>query len=457
MFKSIGPLKASKVIRDKATGLSYGYGFVEYISPEHSQRAVDTLDGLNLQSKRIKVAHARVSQDVRPSNLYVSGLPHQLGDAELTALFVPFGAIVRTRVLSDPSTHLSRGVGFVQFSSHDEAQQAINALNEKTPDGLSGPIGVKFAEDNREKAKKSKQIMALNTAGQMLGNTSMMGARTPFGPNAGGMGQMGGLGMMNQGGGDQFGGMSRGMNPSFGAPSNQFGTTSNQFGTPQNQFGAQQNQFGGAQNQFGGAQNQFGGAQNQFGAAQNQFGSPSNQFGAPANQLNQFGMDYQADAGGGPMRNGSQVRQRFDPMSFPGGPAMGGGMNGGGAGAGSQNGGNGPSTGYPLFVYNIGTDTDERALWQLFYPFGALQKVAVVRDNEKKVGKGYGFVTMVNLLEAQNAIQSLNGMLYKDKQLQVRNSSMFTVQPVFQQSCWHIPNLGNNLNCNFKILTKMKK
>ena len=45
---------------------------------------------------------------------------------------------------------------------------------------------------------------------------------------------------------------------------------------------------------------------------------------------------------------------------------------------GAYNGSSAPGGGYTLFVYNIGTDGDERALWQLFSPFGLIDKVSQI-------------------------------------------------------------------------------
>jgi len=75
-------------------------------------------------------------------------------------------------------------------------------------------------------------------------------------------------------------------------------------------------------------------------------------------------------------------------------------------------------TGHTIFVYNLGQDSDDRDLWQLFGPFGAVQKVNIVYSAENK-SKGYGFVTMTNADEVANAITHLNGFVYKERQLQV--------------------------------------
>ena len=131
-----------------------------------------------------------------------------------------------------------------------------------------------------------------------------------------------------------------------------------------------------------------------------------------------LGVGYGGSMGGGPIR-ANLTRQRFNPL--------GGGMMGqvpvqtraATANAGMM--ANLPlptQTSHIIFVYNLGQDSDERDLWQLFGPFGAVQKVNVIYDAEKKP-KGYGFVTMTNPDEAANAITHLNGFIYKERQLQV--------------------------------------
>lgn len=57
MFEAIGPVSASKIIRDRTTGLSYGYGFIDFVDPSHAIRAIEALDGMQLQNKRLKVCY----------------------------------------------------------------------------------------------------------------------------------------------------------------------------------------------------------------------------------------------------------------------------------------------------------------------------------------------------------------------------------------------------------------
>lgn len=77
------------------------------------------------------------------------------------------------------------------------------------------------------------------------------------------------------------------------------------------------------------------------------------------------------------------------------------------------------SSGWPIFVYNLASDTEENVLWQLFGPFGAVQNVRIVRNFSNHKSKGFGFVTMTSYEEALNAINSLNGINLGNRVLQV--------------------------------------
>jgi len=55
LFSSIGEVESCKLIRDKTTGQSLGYGFVNYQSSDDAGKAISTFNGLRLQNKTIKV------------------------------------------------------------------------------------------------------------------------------------------------------------------------------------------------------------------------------------------------------------------------------------------------------------------------------------------------------------------------------------------------------------------
>ena len=63
------------------------------------------------------------------SKLYVGGLPYATGYDQLSELFSPHGSITSARVITDKYTGQSRGFGFVEMSTDEEAKAAIDALN----------------------------------------------------------------------------------------------------------------------------------------------------------------------------------------------------------------------------------------------------------------------------------------------------------------------------------------
>lgn len=63
------------------------------------------------------------------SKLYVGGLSDAVRDQDLMAMFTPFGTVESARVITDRGTGHSRGFGFVEMSTAEEAQKAMAALD----------------------------------------------------------------------------------------------------------------------------------------------------------------------------------------------------------------------------------------------------------------------------------------------------------------------------------------
>lgn len=164
LFSSIGEVESCKLIRDKVTeiaGQSLGYGFVNYHRQEDASKAIQTLNGLRLQNKTIKVSYARPSSEaIKGANLYVSGLPKHMAQPDLERLFSSCGNIITSRILCDNITGLSKGVGFIRFDQRIEAERAIQKLNGTIPEGATEPITVKFANNPSNNAKAIPPLAA---------------------------------------------------------------------------------------------------------------------------------------------------------------------------------------------------------------------------------------------------------------------------------------------------------
>ena len=67
--------------------------------------------------------------------LYVGNMGYDVSSSELEQLFAPHGTVQSAEVINDRTTGRSKGFGFVEMSSDQEAQAAIAALNGKDHGG----------------------------------------------------------------------------------------------------------------------------------------------------------------------------------------------------------------------------------------------------------------------------------------------------------------------------------
>lgn len=63
------------------------------------------------------------------SKLYVGSLPYSTTEQQLSELFSQHGTVTSAKVITDRYTGQSRGFGFVEMATNEEAQKAIAALN----------------------------------------------------------------------------------------------------------------------------------------------------------------------------------------------------------------------------------------------------------------------------------------------------------------------------------------
>lgn len=77
------------------------------------------------------------------TKLFVGGLPFSLSEDELRDAFSSIGNLISVTIITDRQTGRSKGFGFVEFSTEDEAQEAINSINGKEIGGR--PVTVSIA------------------------------------------------------------------------------------------------------------------------------------------------------------------------------------------------------------------------------------------------------------------------------------------------------------------------
>jgi len=84
--------------------------------------------------------------------LFVGSLAWAATDEDLQALFSPIGELVSASVVKYPDTGRSKGFGFVEYSSTEEAQKAKDELDGKEIAGRA--IKIDFARPRKERTEE---------------------------------------------------------------------------------------------------------------------------------------------------------------------------------------------------------------------------------------------------------------------------------------------------------------
>lgn len=304
----------------------------------------------------------QMMEDDSKTNLIVNYLPQSMSQDELRSLFSSVGEVASAKLIRDKVAGHSLGYGFVNFVNPNDAERAISTLN-----GLrlqSKTIKVSFARPSSDSIKDANLYISGLPRSMSQQDLEDMFARYGHIINSRVLV-------------DQASGLSRGVAfIRFDKRAEAEDAVKHLNGhTPP------------------------GGSEPitvKFAANPNQ---------ARNNQMMPHMYHNTSRRYGGPVHHQAQ-RFRFSPMSVDH-------MSGGGGASGNG------SSGWCIFIYNLGQDTDEGILWQMFGPFGAVINVKVIRDFTTNKCKGFGFVTMTNYEEAAMAIHSLNGYRLGDKVLQV--------------------------------------
>ncbi|TDZ25948.1 Nuclear localization sequence-binding protein [Colletotrichum sidae] len=212
-FQEFPELVSARVVSEKETGRSRGFGYVDFSTPEAAQVALDGSHGKELAGRAMNVdfsgqkpsgdgnpaarAYDRAqkhgdTQSPESDTLFVGNLPFDTDQDSVRAFFADVAEPASVRLPTDMESGNLKGFGYVSFSSIEDAKTALSQLNgQYLGEGRSGrPVRLDYAgqKPNRD-------------GGGRGGGRGGFGGRGGGGRGGGGRGGFGGRGGGRGGGG----------------------------------------------------------------------------------------------------------------------------------------------------------------------------------------------------------------------------------------------------------------
>ncbi|XP_069032055.1 polyadenylate-binding protein 1b [Embiotoca jacksoni] len=165
-FSAFGNILSCKVVCDENG--SKGYGFVHFETQEAAERAIEKMNGMLLNDRKVFVGRFKSRKEREAelgarakefTNVYIKNFGEDMDDEKLREVFSKYGNAMSIRVMTDDSGK-SRGFGFVSFERHEDAQKAVDEMNGKEFNGKLIYVGraQKKVERQTELKRKFEQM-----------------------------------------------------------------------------------------------------------------------------------------------------------------------------------------------------------------------------------------------------------------------------------------------------------
>lgn len=161
-FSAFGNILSCKIAMDEHG--SKGYGFVHFETDEAAKSAIDKVNGMLLNGKKVFVGRFMTRRErydmmgdraKKFTNVYVKNFGDALNDDRLRELFQECGLITSCKVMTDENGK-SKGFGFVGFDDHEAAQKAVDNVHGREIDGHEIYVGRAQKKAERQAELKEK-------------------------------------------------------------------------------------------------------------------------------------------------------------------------------------------------------------------------------------------------------------------------------------------------------------
>ena len=147
-FEQFGELSGVRVITDRDSGRSKGFGYVEFMDPSSAAAALEAKNGASIDGREIRLDFSNGKQNQRgqgqtpqqrakqygdvpsepSSTLFVGNIAFGATQDMVWETFAEYGSVSGVRLPTDRETGEPKGFGYVEMGSIDEAKAAFEGL-----------------------------------------------------------------------------------------------------------------------------------------------------------------------------------------------------------------------------------------------------------------------------------------------------------------------------------------
>jgi polyadenylate-binding protein len=160
-FQQFGQILSCKIELDE-NNQSKGYGYIQFVNGDAADKASAKVNGMMLAGKKVFVGpfvsrKERIAQNSskKYTNIYINNLDESIVDDKLKELFAPYGEI-KSCVVMKGDDGKSKGFGFINFDTPEQAEKAVNEMNGKEIGGKAIYAGRAQKKSERESELRSK-------------------------------------------------------------------------------------------------------------------------------------------------------------------------------------------------------------------------------------------------------------------------------------------------------------
>ncbi|XP_063956137.1 polyadenylate-binding protein 4-like isoform X1 [Lytechinus pictus] len=160
-FSAFGHILSCKVVTDE-NGVNKGYGFVHFETQEAANKAIEKVNGMLLNGKKVYVGYfiprkERLMQmgdhQKKFTNVFIKNLAEDIDDVKLADFGGQYGPILSAKIMYDDSK--SKGFGFISFENHESANDFVNTINGSEVNGRT-----LYAGRAQKKAERAAELKA---------------------------------------------------------------------------------------------------------------------------------------------------------------------------------------------------------------------------------------------------------------------------------------------------------